>query len=284
MHTVGIDIAGANSPNGLCILEWAGDYATVQRLVVGKLTVPVMTSEVQNLGPRQDVPAGIDAPFGFPMAFSNAVRAMAAGNPPPSGGNPLVRRTEAYVKATLGKTALSPVTSLITNTVSGRCFPLRHALAGKGFTDLIGYSTQLYEVYPAAALMSWGINISGTTAEPSYKTKGVPGLKARAELVDTLQATAVDAAGACWLKICPADLKMLHDHDDAIDALVGALVARVAALKGHPTDPAKVFSGADLDLIKAEGWIHLPPNMSLRNLPAQASSVCSVPVGGAGSE
>jgi predicted RNase H-like nuclease len=50
-------------------------------------------------------------------------------------------------------------------------------------------------------------------------------------------------------------------EDDAVDAFVCALVARVVALADGSTGPEVVgdYDAAQLDTVRTEGWIHLPP-------------------------
>ena len=266
MKTIGIDLAGENSPTGICVLEWSNRNATVKDLSVAKRDISSIAQEVQNVwNPRTDA-IGIDAPFDFPIAFSEAVTAMRTGGQPPQG-DPRWRLTEKYIKQT--KNPLSSVTSLITNTVSGRCYPLRHALVGQKCVDRIGYSTRIFEVYPAAALVSWGIiPVSVVNGEPSYKRSGDDGNNARQGVLDKLlQCTTCN--GSPWLIVDDDSHQQLQAKDDAIDALVSALVARVAMNVSRPTDPAHVVAPQDLTTVQREGWIHLPGDRSLDCLPSE---------------
>lgn len=259
MNSIGVDIASENSPTGFCVLEWQSpQVAVVKDLWVAKVKVNNLVALVNGARQNND-PVGIDAPFGFPLAFREAVIAMAQGAPPPTG-DPLWRETEKIVRPV--KQALSSVTSLITNTVSGRCFPLRYGLLGQLCSnDLIGYNTRVFEVYPAAALVSWGVAIAKTVDELSYKTKGALGERARERVLQQLR------NHAPWLQINDSShLKLLAERDDAIDALVSALVARVAGLSSRPTAPSG--SVPLVNIIKTEGWIHVPPHGSLNGLPA----------------
>lgn len=270
MRTVGIDIAGEDSPTGVCVIEWTSCGAIVADVTVAKMPLLGIVAAVDAAGGQGRVPVGIDAPFGFPLAFAQAVVAMRNGAEPPRG-NPRWRITENHIKTT--KNALSSVTSLITNTVSGRCFPLRYALAGPDSKDLVGYSTYLFEVYPAAALVSWGVSIARTNDEMSYKTKGQTGEVARRRVLADLLALAT-CDGAPWLHIPhQTHRQLLADKDDAIDALVSALVARVVISATRPTDPATAgLSPAEYDAVLHEGWIHLPPSGSLSCLPGNAAT------------
>jgi len=260
MHTVGIDLAGENSPTGLCWITWSAPQATVLELNVGKRSnMDIFTKVDQWRNQDPETVFGIDAPFGFPLAFRDTVAGMGTGIPM-AAGEKRWRKTEMLIMET--KQPLSSVISLITNTVASRCYPLRQHLVGTRCTDLVGYTTRIFEVYPAVALMAWGISVNAGIGEPSYKRAGVAGAKERQRVLGAL------CANAPWLRIPdPKHATLLAAKDDAIDALVSAIVARVAAIKTKPTAPI-CLPPADMNLIQQEGWIHVPPPASLTQLPA----------------
>jgi hypothetical protein len=61
-----------------------------------------------------------------------------------------------------------------------------------------------------------------------------------------------------WLQWAPGGWEAYIQSDDALDAVLAALVARAAAL-GFTILP----SDADIGLARTEGWIHLPNSDSL---------------------
>lgn len=98
------------------------------------------------------------------------------------------------------------------------------------------------EVYPAYALIMWGIAPEGT-----YKGKGEGVEAARGRVLAALEAgLGLDLSGEVCLR-CVAD-------EHALDALISAVVARAVAL-GLTEGPA---TGDERALAPVEGWMHLP--------------------------
>jgi len=283
MWTIGVDIASENSRTAICCIDWGGSGAKVVHLRVDKMTNKEIIEEIQTLrSAGQPCDIGIDAPFSFPISFLNAVQAMAKGKTPP-GTTDVWRLTEQYLKSHLSIQPLSSTASLITNTVTGRCLPVRYALAGSAYTDLLGYTTRIFEVYPASALISWKVPVRAEKGEPSYKQSGSAGDKARECVLKHLFGTSTASGSGSWLHVpSPSPMDLLCATDDAIDALVCALVAKIAGDPGRPTEPAKThpFTRAELKQIKQEGWIHVPPFSSLKAL-SSASRGASVSIAGA---
>lgn len=104
----------------------------------------------------------------------------------------------------------------------------------------------LVEVYPAAALRLWGF------ASRSYKGRG--NRAALSQLVDELQ-TALPALE--W----QGHDEACRSSDDALDAVVCALLARAAHLGLTSGPPPGLAARA-----ATEGWIHLPAPDSLNRL------------------
>src|SRR5712692_3616089 len=107
---------------------------------------------------------------------------------------------------------------------------------------------RLVEVYPAAALRSWGF--------PSDGYKGKYGQAVRERLVQSfLQRT------RRWVEVTHEVCECCVRSDHAFDALVAAMVARAAHLRlVHQPDDA------DMELARVEGWIALPLTDSLDRL------------------
>jgi hypothetical protein len=107
------------------------------------------------------------------------------------------------------------------------------------------------EVYPSGALLLWGIE------RGAYKTSKDPDRReaetgARAGLIAALEAQAP------WLGWAPGAREACVESDDALDALLAALIARAAALGLTASPPID-----ELELARREGWIHLPRKGSL---------------------
>ena len=94
----------------------------------------------------------------------------------------------------------------------------------------------LVEVYPAAALRIWGFSTRGY--------KGPRGGAARVAMLSALEGT---------LDLSEEGRAACARSDDALDALVCALVARAFALGLCDTVPPEQRAAAEV-----EGWIALP--------------------------
>jgi hypothetical protein len=103
------------------------------------------------------------------------------------------------------------------------------------------------ETYPAAALNRWGL--------PSRGYKKNKGRDSRVAIRDGIHARAP------WLRTTPDHSQLLAARDDALDALVAALIARAAKMVFtiHPTEEERLQAST-------EGWIHVPVGGSLERL------------------
>jgi hypothetical protein len=107
---------------------------------------------------------------------------------------------------------------------------------------------RVVETYPAAALRLWGFASTG------YKRRaGRPSL--------TRLLAALQRRTAEWLTLDAAARRLCGRSDDALDALVAALVARAAALGLCAPPPPEHAAAA-----AREGWIALPAPGSLDRL------------------
>lgn len=128
-----------------------------------------------------------------------------------------------------------------------RCSGLLHRL---GVDDKSG-DGRVFEVYPALALRQWGL------ASKGYKgAKRVAGCR-------SLWAALLGAAP--WLSVTDEQGALIGESDDALDAVVSALVARAAA--SGATEPIPEEHRADA---RAEGWIMIPREGSLASLVPSA--------------
>lgn len=86
-QTLGIDHAAESTKTGACVLEWNPDHATVVDVAVGSRARPLENADLVQL--LEGVPtAGIDAPFGWPVAFLRAVTAWSENAPGAHRGPP----------------------------------------------------------------------------------------------------------------------------------------------------------------------------------------------------
>ncbi|MGJ0120767.1 DUF429 domain-containing protein [Williamsia sp. MIQD14] len=234
MRTVGVDLAAEPAKTACAVVEWAAGRAEVTALRLGADDAVLVAAAD---GADR---VGVDAPFGWPDAFVEFVVAHHHGGAPTTGPlntraarGPLVRRhTDEVVRVETGLIPLSVSADLIAH-VALRCSSVLRAL---DVSDRVHGTAA--EVYPAAALRTWGLRSRG------YKGSANTGV--RATLLADL------AVAAPWLEL--GDFAPLcHASDDAVDAVVAALLARAVALG------ATLLPSAEMaDVAAREGWIHLP--------------------------
>jgi hypothetical protein len=101
---------------------------------------------------------GIDAPFGWPVEFVDAVHDYTTtGRWPDADSNRLLlRETDMHVKLITGQQPLSVTTDRIAYCAM-RCARLLACFSETGEADRSG-AGRFVEVYPAAALRQWGLD------------------------------------------------------------------------------------------------------------------------------
>jgi predicted nuclease with RNAse H fold len=240
--TLGIDLASQPKGTAACAVEWGAGRARVLDVACGQDDETLLA----RIAKADKV--GIDVPFGWPDAFVEAVAAFHAGGPWPDASVTALRyrETDRVVAARTGRWPLSVSTDLI-GVPTFRAARLLGRVTAEGPVDRSG-AGRLVETYPAAALRLWGFTSTG------YKRReGQPGLQALL--------TRFEDRTRGWLELGAAGRRLCRDSDDALDAVVAALVARAAALglcEGPPPALAAVAS--------REGWIHLPAADALDRL------------------
>ena len=262
MRTLGIDLATTDGTTGICEIDWASRTSTVD---VGRFTDDHIAERIAATQ-RDRGWAAIDAPFGFPAAFSRAVHQWAsAGRVPFESEHDIRRRlTDSYVakrqaaiKSELmpgpwNPWPLSSVVDLITPSAI-RCARILTAVHHGEAVDRIGLTSRVLEAYPIASLRTWNV----TTKK--YKTVAADCDAVLGHLCQSVEVTS------------PALVRPLPRgcEDDAVDAFACALIARVVALADGSTGPEAVrdYDADQLDTVRTEGWIHLPtPGHQLQEL------------------
>jgi len=266
--TLGIDLAAQDRNSAACLVEWTEDgAANVQCLRTGRDCGDDALVELMAHG--GDV--GIDSPMGWPRPFVLALAGYLA-----TGDWPLpervidgrvrydafrLRETDLEVHRLLLEQGVSvrplSVSSDTIAVVAFRCARLLalHEKVNGVPLDRTGERSRVFEVYPAAALASWGIDRKG------YKARGV----ANRETAEQRRKTIVERIAPAtrpWLRLGDAK-EQLVASDHALDALLCALAAR-AASRGLTTLPRR----DQQDLARDEGWIHVPRPDSLEHLAA----------------
>jgi hypothetical protein len=238
MITTGIDLASQPLKTAACSIDWVDGRAEVTSLIPGGVddeTVLALISESDK--------AGLDVPLGWPADFLAATRAHAEGRPWPGGDLHQLRfrETDRYVWRQTNRWPLSVSSDLIA-VPAFRAAALVSQLSPP--VDRSG-SGRLVEAYPAAALRRWGFD------PLRYKRKAGSGR--REALVSSFRETTSE-----WLVLTDPQWDLCVRGDDAVDAVVAAIVARAAA-RGL-CDPIPCESAA---LARREGWIALPVSDSL---------------------
>ena len=231
MLTLGIDLASQARNTAACLIAWE-ERPRVRVLECGwddgRLLAAIARADK----------VGIDAPFGWPEPFVQALNEPRWPSGPGESRERFERRTtDRWVWKQTGKLPMSVSTDRIAYCAM-RC----RVLIGDAPRDGSG---AVAEAYPDASLREWLPELRPWT---SYKRAATA---RREELLRALLSViALDLDGheqACV------------DSDDCLDALVCALVARAAAL-------GETFPPEDVRLARVEGWIHVPRPGSLARL------------------
>lgn len=238
MRTLGIDLATVARKTAACAIEWPDTPDAAPRILYIRTTVT--DDDVMTMGADADVVA-IDAPFGWPRPWAEAVGHHVPGGAFTATGSPAVltrRATDAWIAEHLKIYPLAVAANLIGATAI-RCARLTHALAMPVDVGRLGGFPIVCEVYPAAALLRWGL---------SYRLyKGRKLADARRLLTDALVAAGLPVF------LSDHDRRTVESSDDALDALICSLVARAIG-RGLTDDVPNALSEA----AAAEGWIRVP--------------------------
>jgi predicted RNase H-like nuclease len=248
--TLGIDLASQPRRTAACRVVWTDGNGIVELVRDAKLTDATLLDLIRDSRVRR---VGIDAPFGWPIGFVNAlVDYRDRGTWPDDPGETtaqksmVLRATDREVWHTVKRKPLSVSTDLIAFAAM-RCARLLAAIAAAGEPLQRGGDGRIIEVYPEAALRCWGLSPALTSEDPGgYKGKSGASRARRSRLVDSLLE---QTRG--WLTVDSSAVQIMRDSDDQLDALLCALIARAADLgRLQPVgDPASAAT---------EGWIRLP--------------------------
>ncbi|GAA4898282.1 DUF429 domain-containing protein [Streptomonospora salina] len=240
MRTVGIDLAVQDRTTAACVIDWDDDGAHMgaARSGCGDDDLLELLSGLAE-GDR----AGVDCPFGWPVAFAEAVAAHMGSAPWPGRGRD---RAEHYASLRLRRTDTHAGRSTLSvsfdklGATAARWAHLADALAARGHPVDRAGAGSVVEVYPAASRHRWGLG-------------------AQRSMANVLE------AAPPYLR-CPSPVYEVCDGDEhAFDAVIAALTARATGC-GYTTPP----TDAEAELAAREGWIHLPEPGSLPLLHRQA--------------
>lgn len=248
--TYGIDLASQPRKTAACMIEWdhgrgrvccPGEGVT-DRDIIGQVGQEYVSS------------VAIDAPFGWPSTFRDAVNGFhGAASWPDSPGEQAAQelmRLRVTDRAVHEETMLTPlsVSSDRIAIVAMRCARLLSTLwrqPGR-VQDRAGLNG-IAEVYPAAALVQWGLSQRAGVADPgTYKGNDPAARIRRGRIFD-----AIANATHGWLEMHEKVRIVCIANDDCLDALICALIARAVEL-------GRVLPVADPQAAADEGWIRLP--------------------------
>lgn len=266
--TLGIDLASQPGRTAACLIEWRGGRGAIRPIGEPKRLTDERLLELMRDPAVTKV--GIDAPFGWPLEFvdalmtycdrggwpvTNQYRPRQTPVPDDDRDRLIFRQTDFKVLAETRQQPMSVTTSWLAWPAM-RCAGLLSALSKDAPVDRSGGGL-VVEVYPAAALHKWELSPTEWTEDPgTYKGKD-PGSRARRE---RLLASLVQAAGGA-LSLTPDDTARCIDSDDELDAVICALVARAVDLGRSEPIPKSLQ-----DRAAKEGWLHLPRRDSIRSL------------------
>jgi hypothetical protein len=235
--TVGVDLAAQPAGTAVAAIEWSGPSARLVELQLG-----VEDAHIVDIS-RGASSVGIDCALGWPIEFVEFVSAHGRGEVAPRefSGKEWRQRiryrdTDRYVHERIGKWPLSVATDLLSLAAMHGAELLEAFEASGVAVDRSGGGT-LVEVYPAASLRIWGIDVAG------YKRDR-----------DSLAAAVgrvLDAAP--WLTLTPVESALLARSNDSLDALIACFTARAHSLGQTEAVPSGLMAAA-----KVEGWIALP--------------------------
>jgi Protein of unknown function (DUF429) len=243
--TLGIDLASRPERTAACAIEWTAGRARVVDVACGQ-DDDALLERIAGVDK-----AGLDVPFGWPEAFVDHVARFHAGGAWAKTSVVALRyrETDRVVAARTGRWPLSVSTDLI----GVPAFRAAALLSRLGDVDRTG-AGRVVEVYPAAALRLWGFTAIG------YKRR-----EGRASLTTLLAELRRRTRG--WLDLDGAARRLCGTSDDALDALVAALVARAATLNLCAPPPPEHTARA-----AREGWVALPDPDALDRLATTTSA------------
>ncbi len=235
--TVGVDLAAQPTRTAVAAIEWSGPAARLVELEVGVEDARIVAIS------RGAISVGIDSPLGWPIEFVEFVSAHGRHEVAPRefSGKEWRQRiryrdTDRYVHERIGKWPLSVATDLLSLAAMHGAELLEAFEASGVAVDRSGGGV-LVEVYPAASLRIWGIDVAG------YKRDAASLAAAAGRVLDA----------APWLTVTPAESALLARSDDALDAMIACFTARAHSLGQTEAVPEALLAAA-----RVEGWIALP--------------------------
>ncbi len=241
MLTLGIDLASQNENTAACLVDWSGGVVTLREL----LDRGSDDDLVARMRAVRDAGGciGIDAPFGWPEPFLAAMTAWREeGRFPAAESKDLAFRVTDRKEYLAKKQPLSVSSDRIAY-VAWRCARLLSRFFEGEPVQRLGPT--VIEVYPGAAMATWGLGCQG------YKQSEPVRKKLLVEL---------NQKGLEW-KSDEAQHSSLTRSEHLFDAFVASLAARAFQIKRCDPIPA-----VHHEVAAREGWIMVPGTSSLPKL------------------
>ena len=253
MRFIGVDLAAQAKGTSLCVVDWK---ATPRIEAVHR---PATDEHIIRLAADPVAAIGLDSPFGWPDAFVSFVRPdVTSPHPAPLTNDDAdrlkFRATDRWLRTqnlpgSAGRRVrpLSVATDKL-GAVALRCVRLVQCLEA-----VRGDQRTIYEVYPAASLARWGIELDGSYKKKDKRNEAASKVRRR-RIIERLVEHELDLG---------TFEESLVASDDDLDALVSALTAALA-FAGQTDHPPPDLAA----LARSEGWIHIPsgPLLDLSSL------------------
>mgnify|MGYP005632426763 CR=1 FL=1 len=234
---IGIDCATQTKNIGIALGFFENGKTQIDKVIIGSRNISIVDTIAGWIPISQNTLIAIDAPLGWPKNLGEELQTHEAGKPIHVEPNQLFRReTDHFIKREVGKQPLDVGADRIARTAHAALHLLEEIREKTGqaisLTWEPGISKGVYaiEVYPAATLIAYGINV------PGYKQKDGKGARKLLlrQLFDYID--------------LPTDISLMEKNDDALDAAI-------CVLAGADFLRRDVYKPMNLELAKKEGWI-----------------------------
>lgn len=235
MNIIGLDCAAKHQNIGLVKAEFDSGNVKVTDAKVGLKDIQSLLSNWVQQGPCI---LCVDAPLGWPKPMATLLSNHTAGEALHDDGNTFFRReTDLNIKRIFNKNPLDIGADRIARVGLSALMIIANLRKNTGPLPILWSPEELkesglIEVYPAATIISHGLNGAG------YKGKGQNKVDARRKLFDTLSSNiSVEVS-----------LDYLVENEDAFDAFI-CVLAGIDFIKGHSIAPSSI------ETARQEGWI-----------------------------
>jgi predicted RNase H-like nuclease len=234
---IGVDCAVQEKNIGLAYASFENGETRIERVLTGGKGAPIAATTADWLAGARIALLALDAPLGWPAGLGAALQNHQAGQLLVGEPNQLFRRaTDRFIRQAAGKQPLDVGADRIARTAHAALNLLAEIEALHGEAVPLAWEPEIkpgvsaIEIYPAATLIAHGISA------PGYKRRG--NRAARRTLLGALQNV---------VKL-PADLSLLEENDDALDAVL-------CVLAGADFLNRRAYAPRDMPLARQEGWI-----------------------------